>query len=252
MLSTTFSTTLSERLIQIPEIWTSGTLCQTETMDLSFLDELRLPGKEEIFLPKKIFIRNCMKEIFEVFKKDADDGTRTPGNSHSVLIGSPGVGKSILFFLGALYQAQYSYVVYYRRTTAEGCMSLFIMVPNGTGSVRVWFTRYLLKFGTGDTINDIQSHILRFNLQRNGDLRFNTAYTYVDGPEYKDRENTLDSACDYFCTSGGHPLPKPERQHSFRFLVLSGWTKEEAIAGLNQVYGLSKERNWANSPPSPC
>ena len=61
----------------------------------------------------------------------------------------------------------------------------------------------------------------------------------MDGPRHTDIGNTLDSTCDYFCTSG-HPLPRPERLHAFQFLVLSGWNKEEAIEGLNKVYKVSK------------
>ena len=209
-------------------------------MDLTFLDPLRLLGQEDVFLPKKLFIRNCMKTVFEEFRKDATNSDKRPTKFHTVLIGSPGVGKSILFFLASLYQAQYSYVVYYRRTTVENSISLFIMVPHEADSVRVWFTRDLLTFRKGGAIADIQVKLLDFNKQYDGDLRVDNVYTYVDGPRYTDARDTLEGSCDYFCTSGGHPPPRPERLGAFRFLVLSGWNEEEAIEGLNKVYKITK------------
>ena len=208
-------------------------------MDLMFLKPLRLPGKKDVFLPETIFIRNCMKRVFQVLCDDATNRKEQGRSKHTVLIGSPGVGKSILFFLAALYRAQYSYVLFYRRTTSEDLVSLFIMVPNEEGSVRVWFSRNVFKFGSEDTISNIHSKILKFNRRRHGDLCLDNVYTYIDGPRHTDTQNTCDGACDYFCTSGGHPLPKPERLGSFRFVVLSGWSEEDAIAGLREVYKAS-------------
>ena len=120
MLSESFQTTLTEHIIHVPVNWTSYNLCTTSIMDLNFLDPLRLVNEEDVFFPKKIFIRDCMKEVFQVFCADAQIVGRKAGSFQTVLIGSPGVGKSVLFFLVALYQAQFSYIMYYRRTTIEG------------------------------------------------------------------------------------------------------------------------------------
>ncbi len=106
-------------------------------MDLDFLNPLRLPEHEDSFIPTKIYIRKCMKQIFGWFCEDTRGKRRKPRALQTVLIGSPGVGKSVLFFLAALYQAQSSYTIYYRRTTNESDFSVFLMMPYQKNVVRV-------------------------------------------------------------------------------------------------------------------
>jgi hypothetical protein len=75
-------------------------------IDLSFLNELRPADLPELFLgDNNILVRENMKDIFRRFQLDLSNGV-LPERKGSVLIGSPGVGKSVLFFLAALYRSQ--------------------------------------------------------------------------------------------------------------------------------------------------
>ncbi len=173
-----------------------------------------------------------MKQIFGWFCEDIRGERIKPRERQTVLIGSPGVGKSVLFFLAALYQAQSSYTIYYRRTTRENDISIFLMMPYQNNNVRVWFTRSLSKLQLQGGLTKI--HLLLFGFQQDcrSELHDRNIYTFVDGPRHSDRLNTLQDTYDYFCTSGGHPVPKQEQEAIFRTWVLGGWTEKEAIEGL--------------------
>jgi hypothetical protein len=69
-------------------------------IDLGFLDDLRI--EDEPFFPNRIYVRNNMRKIFGLYMNDV--GTVKPMKRPTVLIGSPGVGKSVLFFLAAIYR----------------------------------------------------------------------------------------------------------------------------------------------------
>jgi hypothetical protein len=80
------------------------------------LNELKLASNERFLAPIAIYVRDCMRLLFGLFREDVK---KTPGRPRDVaystgLIGSPGVGNSILFFLAGLFQAQTSKIVYYR------------------------------------------------------------------------------------------------------------------------------------------
>ncbi len=205
-------------------------------MDLEFFNPLRLPEHEDSFIPTKIYVRKCMKQIFESFCEDIRGKRSKPRALKTVLIGSPGVGKSVLFFLAALYQAQSSYTVYYRRTTKESDISVFLMMPDKNNVVRVWFTRHLHNFDLPEDLISFHRRLFGFQIDCGGQSYDESLYTFVDGPRYSDKMNTLGGAYDYFCTSGGHPAPKQEQAATFRMWVLSGWTEDEAIDGLHAVY----------------
>jgi hypothetical protein len=57
---------------------------------------------DEPFFPTRIYVRNNMRKIFGLYLKDV--GTVNPEDRPTVLIGSPGVCKSVLFFLAAMYR----------------------------------------------------------------------------------------------------------------------------------------------------
>jgi pantothenate kinase len=72
------------------------------TVDMSFLEPLKIGG-DKFLACKRILVRDCMRRVFSLFEEDRappQGGSRgEPDNAYSVaLIGSPGVGKSILFF----------------------------------------------------------------------------------------------------------------------------------------------------------
>lgn len=69
---------------------------------------------ETFLVADALYVRDCMREVFGLFHADvARDPRPMPSvTSSAVLVGSPGVGKSILFFLAALDQARKSKIVY--------------------------------------------------------------------------------------------------------------------------------------------
>jgi hypothetical protein len=72
-----------------------------ECIDLGFLAPmLATAGSRDMFFPKSIYVRKEMCEVFkELIKSDR--------KRKQIMIGSPGVGKSILLFLVALYRTLY-------------------------------------------------------------------------------------------------------------------------------------------------
>jgi hypothetical protein len=75
-------------------------------ISLSFLDALR-EDTEDPFLPPNIYVRECMRDIFALFLRDITGPVERarqimprlePCTIRTILNGSPGVGKSVLFF----------------------------------------------------------------------------------------------------------------------------------------------------------
>jgi hypothetical protein len=93
------------------------------------------------FLPSSLYVRDCMRYVFALF---SNDPAMTPSNDHRrVLLGSPGVGKSVLFFLVALEKAHDTDVpvLYLRKTREEKRFSIFLMQKDRDGIVSVFFCR---------------------------------------------------------------------------------------------------------------
>jgi ABC-type nitrate/sulfonate/bicarbonate transport system ATPase subunit len=83
-----------------------------------------------------------MRRVSNLYREDAarEPQRRKPSKAYSVaLIGSSGAGKSVLFFLAALYQAQKSNTMYHRRSGEEPTL-VFVLTPSKR-AVRIWFTR---------------------------------------------------------------------------------------------------------------
>ncbi len=240
-LKSNFRQQLEECFISVASLVDFSCLKDGAIMDLDFLNPVRLLESEESFLPKKIYVRNCMKLIFGWFCEDTRDERCKPGNVRTVLLGSPGVGKSVLLFLAALYQAQSSYIVYYRHTTIGKHNSIFLMVPDQDNFVRVWFTRKLHRVILPHGFSSFHRLLLRFSKDRGGELHDKSLYTFVDGPDVSDKMNMLDDTYDYFCTSEVHHLPIQEQEVTFRRWVLNGWTEDEAIDGVQAVSNQPEE-----------
>lgn len=171
--------------------------------------------EEDTFLPSQIFIRDDMKRIFQYFRRDV-----LGKNSNRVLLGSPGVGKSVLFFIAALYKAVTlaTPIAYLRQTREEKAVSVFVMFRTLNG-VRVFWGRDLSKRNF-PTINNLGLAVMQ---------AFGREFVFfLDGPRH-DAELHLNAFYDYFCTSGGHPLPKNAQKDLFLW-ILDGWKEAEVQA----------------------
>jgi hypothetical protein len=211
----------------------------TRTISTAFMDPLRLAAESERFLlPRTVYVRDCMRTIFGLFREDVESRKRA-GAKNAVLVGSPGVGKSILFFLAALHQTRKRPVGYYRRTRSELEMaSLFFMMPMeegadaAEGKVRVWFTRSINKKALKK-----QGGLTSFSVDLENALLIQQTdyYAYVDGPNATDENDLLEGTFDYLCTSGGFPS-FTSTEMGKRLWILDGWTREEAIEGLAALH----------------
>jgi hypothetical protein len=178
-----------------------------------------------------------------------DVGTVEPEDRPTVLIGSPGVGKSVLFFLAAIYRcsqkAEKEVVVnkktvkrgvvntsiYYRWAHSDPMVSVFIMFrdkdqEDGEHKVHVLFTRSLNE-NNFSSLSDLD-RFLRLHLKLDREHYF----AFVDGPNHTETDKTLKGTYDYFCTSGGIPAFKNCLWGMARRWILNGWTKDEAIQAL--------------------
>jgi hypothetical protein len=207
----------------------------SRTIDMSFLETLRFAEEEKFLVPDKLYVRDSMRRVFGLFHEDAMQiPRREPDKAYSAaLIGSPGVGKSILFFLAALDQACTSNVVYYRKSGEER-LSVFVMTPPDDGhSVRIWYTRNMPSERLDRGLSTASIALERCRILQRGDF-----YDFVDGPTYGDKPNTFDGNYDYLCPSGGIPRYKNDEQDK-RVWVLDGWTEDEAAAALVALHNQS-------------
>jgi hypothetical protein len=191
-------------------------------LDLGFLGPLRLPVEEEgkgrapeetFLLPPAVHVRDCMRTVFGLFREDVERG-KPPGSQSAALIGSSGVGTSILFFLSALHQATARTVVYCRLTNDQENEkpSLFVMMPDDDdkGVVRVWFSRNMDKRSIHDN-----GGITRVSLDLESALYVGREeyYCYVDGPNHRE-ENNLLVRMTTFVRQGAFPGTKAPRRGS--------------------------------------
>jgi hypothetical protein len=223
------------------------------TVDLALLKPLRVPKDDPFLASDKIYVRDCMRFVFGLFGEDdcaTPDKPRRPPNKDfsAVLVGSPGVGTSTLFFLAALRQAKHSPIVHYR-TSSKGPASVIVLSPrtsgsrNGPGVVRAWFTRNLTldrRALEGRGLAYVNADLITC-----GVVDKNACYTFIDGPTFPKRNtrahiiDALDDNFDYFCTSGGFGGFSQEQDEN-REWVLDGWTEREAVCALGML-GNTKE-----------
>jgi hypothetical protein len=207
-------------------------------IDLDFLDELRM--EDEPFFPNRIYVRNNMRKIFGLLFKDV--GTEEPEFHPTVLIGSPGVGKSVLFFLATLYRCSkktsnkcVNTNIYFRWSRFDNRVSVFIIFrdedqKDGERKVHVLFTRSLDETRCKESDGGLAD--LTLFLERHLHIEREHYFTFIDGPNYTEKHKTMDGCYDYFCTSGGIPVFKNSLWGKARRWMLNGWTKEEALQAL--------------------
>jgi hypothetical protein len=241
-----------------------GSASSEESTAIEELEDIPQPSGEEIandgtesmvecdepFLPNRIYVRNNMRKIFGLFLNDV--GMVKPEKRPTALIGSPGVGKSILFFLAAIYRcsqkAEKEVIVdgkkkkvrvvntsiYYRWAGSEEKISVFIMFrdnnqEDGEHKVHVLFNRTLDYRRC--TVSDGGLAGLALLIQYQLNIQRRHYFTFIDGPNYSEKHKTMDGEYDYFCTSGGIPTFKGG-QFNFRRWILNGWTKDESLQAL--------------------
>jgi len=204
-------------------------------MDLAFLDEIKDREKlGGLFMPESLYVRDEMHSVWK--KLEANDVDEAVFNQ--VLIGSPGVGKSVLFFLYALHRAKSGKkVVYWRKARVDKSgISLFCMEPvslaDAEEGVRIQFTSAI---PWEDDINDIYIQYMRMafpdlyqdvehEIEAKSvtvDLLRNEVVMFADGPRYEDTKDTKNGSVHFLCTSGGHPGPKNDERNTMKVIVMT-------------------------------
>lgn len=189
-------------------------------------------------MPESLYVRDEMHSVWkELVANDADEEV-----FNQVLIGSPGVGKSVVLFLYALHRAQGGKkVMYWRKARVDKSgISLFCMEPvslvDAEEGVRIQLTSAI---SWEKNINDIYIEYMRKafpNLYQDVEdeteaealtveLLRNEVLMFTDGPKYEDKKDTKDASVHFLCTSGGHPGPKNDERNSMKVIVMTGWKK---------------------------
>jgi hypothetical protein len=198
-------------------------------IELSFLDGLRASsGSTDPVIPKRLYVRESMRRIFGLFSTDAN---RASPRTRTVLVGSSGVGLSVLFFLAALHRSRSTSTMYFHSSYTTGeYIAVFLMCPGHGGEVNVLFTKNLSMLNANTSKRNLSAmqRLLVDQLK----IERKKYFAFVDGPRHDDRFNVLDWKYDYFCTQGGHPPFRLSERPWSRLWVLDGWTEEEAIRGL--------------------
>lgn len=206
-----------------------------ETLDMSTLSQKLCGNYKEAFLPStRVYVR---QEMIYVFKQLTAERSQDEDVISQVLIGSPGVGKSILCFLVAIWQAMRgNQVVYWRKTSQQNeHISVFVLdrLNEDTTKVRFKFNR------------EIKSGYLRYlhetwlcpllGREPEYDQLEKGLCVIVDGPNHTDTKDTFDGKVHYLCTSGGHPMPRNEAEYSMEIVALGGWEKKPLESCLEVV-----------------
>jgi hypothetical protein len=213
-------------------------------ISLDMFKQLQNPMHDEKFFPKNsnLFLRPAMTVIMKRFlttKRKMHESD--PDADQWVLVGSPGIGKSLLFFLGAVAKVvrQKEHILYFRKSGKED-MSIFYLFPNRDNvfSVNFFFKRFSKK-------EEIMNNKLRslekllgpvYHAVCGGPDVSRKVLLFLDGPNYIDEKKDTLEMFDYICTSGGYPLPKNSNT-GLRLWVLNGWNCEDMKYVLCKVHG---------------
>jgi hypothetical protein len=186
----------------------------------SLMDLRCLSGKTD-FIPGKAFVRGEMQTTFKrLCEKKA-------GKKH-ILIGSPGVGKSVVFFLAALSLSavKNKQVIYARWDKKKP--TVFLMKPGQSegfcqvGSISFYKVQYSLE--------DVARAALDYGYESDKeDWRF-----FLDGPNETEVKELTD--LDFFlCTSGGYSTPSDSERMTVVIDIMAGWMEDDLVAALIQL-----------------
>ena len=216
----------------------NDTLPQANTsLNLEFLDSIRLPeGRTDDFIPKgSIFLR---QEVIDTFK----ELTLKNRDWCQILIGSPGVGKSVLLFIVALFQASVRrHPVFFIRKTqvSDEDISVFYIRPDSSQThskkVIIDYSRNVDKVVTvfqmeqylitkyparSDSGESIFAHHKRLKTRQQ-------AFLFLDGLKEGSDDLKSFTSYHYLSTSAGHDEPSGEQSSTMDIVILSAWEKED-------------------------
>jgi hypothetical protein len=185
-----------------------------------------------MFLPTKLYARDCMDEIFNELIVSKEIRT--------IVIGSPGVGKSILAFVAALCYASFGKkeVLFLRKTSVfKELVSLFFIqaIEGKPGYVQVAFNR---KISKKLTLRDIAEEVINQIMNVDIFVAQDTLKAICDGPKHDATPDLVQDLSADLVTSSGHPRVSDEAEPTTRMLPLSAWSGNEMKDGLKILRGV--------------
>ena len=195
----------------------------------SILEPISL--SKELFVPGVIYVRKEMCQVFGELTKDNR-------KNRQILIGSPGVGKSILLFLVALQRVLTKGVptIFVRKTRdAQEPLSVFFMKKTDDTHIEVLFDRKVDKTATvRQTVGFVLSKYAGVEAARAMIPIWNdNIHLYIDGLHEGDPD--LIHPFHYLCTSGGYDSPQGESARHASLVVLEGWSKSSLKKALTEM-----------------
>ena len=161
---------------------------------------------------------------------------KTPLENKKILTGSPGIGKSVLFFLAALrYQllpenSKFK-VSYIRKVDEEDDVSLFLMEPGGKPNiVKVLFSLSIAKKDY-KSLFDLWKELRGYTKK----LRTSSYKEFVDGPKHHEKLDLLNDGFRFLRTSGGYPTQSQSAIMARDVKILSGWSEEQILEVLRKL-----------------
>jgi hypothetical protein len=215
-----------------------------QKISLAALNKLRISVHDEKFFPKEdsLFLRQPMRDVmYRLVQTKEGMSQDDPDAKRWVLLGSPGIGKSLLFFLGAVCKVVLNkdHILYFRKARNEQ-LSVFYLFHDTYShhNVNVFFKRFSIEEERENnklrSLEELLSPVYRAVNQISGMSR--KVLLFLDGPNHGDESDDTLCKFDYLCTSGGHPLPKSS-DTGLRLWVLNGWNLSDMTQALRLVHG---------------
>jgi hypothetical protein len=205
-------------------------------MDLRSLRNALFPANEpdfvESFIPPSLYVRSEMRQAFAELIPDLV--------YTKVFSGSPGIGKSILLILVAIYRAwtednrKITYLRY-TKSTAEDA-TVFAMQRVAPGFVEIRFNRFIRKKFVPELMafgRSTLSFMPAFP-DNHVDLR-----AFVDGPTTQQAYRY--GGCRYFCTSGSGMKVTNELNGTVENIVMGGWLRDSMKSAIAAQFNLQLE-----------
>lgn len=216
-------------------------------MDLSFLEPIRLKRNEEI--PVEQFKQRSLEKflcINDLYIRDEMHSLMKKLISEDrfyqqVIIGSPGVGKSLLLFIAAIWRTavRRERVIYIRKTSQlQESTSIFYFQPgDGDCKINVKFDR---NFNRHKRIDDIEQTVCPQLMElnpRDYEMQKQSVefYFFLDGPLAGSQDMVGVYDFHYLATSGGYPMPRSESRDQMEILCLGAWEREELKEALSKL-----------------
>ena len=184
------------------------------------------------FVPDRVYVRDEMQHVLNTVISKEPPTTL-------VVIGSPGVGTSVVFFLAALNLAaiQQKRVIYLRwvEHSDKEKPTLFVMEPamNKPGHCTLGQLSF---FKFQHSVEDVARAAVEYGYPTNGTWRF-----LLDGPK-ESTVKSLSGMCFDLCASGGYKTPSDAARMTTNIKIMGRWTEDSLVQAMIHLKKLTAQR----------